>query len=284
MQEIEFSSFFFCIPQLHLWGEIFAKLLSQQDALYQCWRMSSPPSSSAFPNYISGVRFLQNCFPSKTPYTNAGDWVLLLLLLHSPTTSLGWDFCKIAFPARRLIPMLEIEFSSFFFCIPQLHLWGEIFAKLLSQQDALYQCRRLSSPPSSSAFPNYISGVRFLQNCFPSKTPYTNAGDWVLLLLLLRSPTTSLGWDFCKIAFPARRLIPMLEMEFSSFFFCVPQLHLWGEIFAYVTVFCTNHWGSHIPSLWTVHAECVFVAGIHPSRTLCQDLLSLCDGMNVYTD
>ena len=28
-----------------------------------------------------------------------------------------------------------------------------------------------------------------------------------------------------------------------------------------------NHRGSHIPSLWMVHAGGVFVAGIHPSRT-----------------
>ena len=40
-----------------------------------------------------------------------------------------------------------------------------------------------------------------------------------------------------------------------------------GEIFAYVTVFESNHWGSHIPSLWMVHAGCVFVAGIQLSRT-----------------
>ena len=47
------------------------------------------------------------------------------------------------------------------------------------------------------------------------------------------------------------------------FFFCIPQ----PEIIAYVTVFQSNHWGSHISSLWMVHAWCVFVAGIHPSRT-----------------
>ena len=29
----------------------------------------------------------------------------------------------------------------------------------------------------------------------------------------------------------------------------------------------SNHWGSHIPSLWMVHTRCVFVATIHPSRT-----------------
>ena len=38
------------------------------------------------------------------------------------------------------------------------------------------------------------------------------------------------------------------------------------EIFAYVTIFYSNQWGSHIPSLWMVCAGCVFVAGIHPSR------------------
>ena len=42
---------------------------------------------------------------------------------------------------------------------------------------------------------------------------------------------------------------------------------LLGEIFAYVTVFSSNHKGSHIPSSWMVRAGCVFVAGIHPSRT-----------------
>ena len=59
----------------------------------------------------------------------------------------------------------------------------------------------------------------------------------LLLLLLLHSPATSLGFIIL------------------------------GEIFAYVTVFSSNHWGSHIPSSWMVHAGCVFVAGIHPSRT-----------------
>ena len=31
--------------------------------------------------------------------------------------------------------------------------------------------------------------------------------------------------------------------------------------------FESKHWGSHIPSSWMVHAGCVFVANIHPSRT-----------------
>ena len=40
-----------------------------------------------------------------------------------------------------------------------------------------------------------------------------------------------------------------------------------GEIFAYVTVFQSNHSGSHIPSSWMLHAGCVFVADIHLSKT-----------------
>ena len=58
-----------------------------------------------------------------------------------------------------------------------------------------------------------------------------------LLLLLLRSPAVSLGFT------------------------------IFSEIFAYVTIFQTYHWGSHIPSSWKVHVRRVFVAGIHPSRT-----------------
>ena len=34
-----------------------------------------------------------------------------------------------------------------------------------------------------------------------------------------------------------------------------------------MTILQSNHRGIHIPSLWMVHAGCVFVAGIHPSRT-----------------
>ena len=42
-------------------------------------------------------------------------------------------------------------------------------------------------------------------------------------------------------------------------------------IFAYVSCyscFYSSHSGNHIPSSWMVHAECVFVAGIHLSRTM----------------
>ena len=60
---------------------------------------------------------------------------------------------------------------------------------------------------------------------------------FLLLLLLLRSPATSLGFTIL------------------------------GEIFAYMIAIYSNHWGSHIPSSWMVHVGCVFVVGIHQSRT-----------------
>ena len=52
---------------------------------------------------------------------------------------------------------------------------------------------------------------------------------------------------------------------------CSPAISLGftmlGEIFVYVTIFQSNHWGSHIPSLLMAYAWCIFVAGNHPSRT-----------------
>ena len=58
----------------------------------------------------------------------------------------------------------------------------------------------------------------------------------IFLLLLLHFPAVSLGFTILD------------------------------AIFAYVTIFYTYHWGSHL-SPWMVHAGCVFAAGIHPSRT-----------------
>ena len=61
-------------------------------------------------------------------------------------------------------------------------------------------------------------------------------------------------------------------MYFSFFFPSVFQaiylgLTTVGEISVCVTIFQSNHWGSHIPTSWMVQAGCAFVAGIHPSRT-----------------
>ena len=50
---------------------------------------------------------------------------------------------------------------------------------------------------------------------------------------------------------------PAVSLRFTSF----------GEIFAYVNIFYSNNRDSHIPPLWMLHAECVFVASIHLSRT-----------------
>ena len=55
-----------------------------------------------------------------------------------------------------------------------------------------------------------------------------------------------------------------------SFFFssssAFPVRSLGFTIFGWDFCAC-DIWGSHIPSSWMVHAGCVFVTGIHPSRT-----------------
>ena len=52
--------------------------------------------------------------------------------------------------------------------------------------------------------------------------------------------------------------------------------------------FLSNRRGSHILSSWVVYGGCFCVAGIHLSRIClgyeCWNLLSLCDGMHVWTD
>ena len=49
----------------------------------------------------------------------------------------------------------------------------------------------------------------------------------------------------------------------SAFPAISPGVIILGEIFAYMTVFQSNHRGSHIPSSWIVHAGCVFIVGLH---------------------
>ena len=61
--------------------------------------------------------------------------------------------------------------------------------------------------------------------------------------------------------------VTICAMTYSAFPAISLGFTITGKIFAPVTVFQSNHSGSHIPSLWMVHAGCVFVAGIHPSRT-----------------
>ena len=67
------------------------------------------------------------------------------------------------------------------------------------------------------------------------------------------------------------------------------QLYLWGSpfwarFFANFTLFSFYpiQRGSHIPSLWTVHAGCVSVAGLSPVYGM--NVLSPWDGMHVCTD
>ena len=57
-----------------------------------------------------------------------------------------------------------------------------------------------------------------------------------------------------------------------------------GEIFAYVTVFESNHRGSHVLSSRNVHAGCFLLPAFTCQGHECQDLLSLFNGMHVCTD
>ena len=70
-----------------------------------------------------------------------------------------------------------------------------------------------------------------------------------------------------RLVGPMEVLFILLGSSSSSVFPAVFMgFSILGEIFVYVTGFQTNHRGSHIPSLWMVHAGCVFVANIHPAR------------------
>ena len=80
---------------------------------------------------------------------------------------------------------------------------------------------------------------------------------------------------------------------FVFFFFCVPQLYLWGspllgEIFAYVTVFLFFFYPTIKVVTFRRHGWCMLGVFLLPAFTLLgherQDLLSLCDEMHVCTD
>ena len=107
-----------------------------------------------------------------------------------------------------------------------------------------------------------------MQSCYGSSSSSSSPPPLLLLFLLLLHPSS---FFFSS----SSSYTSSFSFSFSSFFFFVPQLHLWGspfwaETFAYVTVFFvffSKHRCSHIPSSWMVRDGCVFVAGIHPSRT-----------------
>ena len=89
-------------------------------------------------------------------------------------------------------------------------------------------------------------------------------------LLLLRSSFRTFEGTMLVRFLCIWLLSHQMSSHFLLFLLHSRAISLWftslGEIFLYVTVFQSNHWGSHILSLWLVHAGCVFVAGIHQSR------------------
>ena len=189
------------------------------------------------PNYISGVH-------------------------HSSFSSSAFPVISLGFPILLLRSQLYLWGSPFFFfCVPQLCLWVSFFFFF-----------------SSFCVPSDISWVH--SSSSSSAFPAISLGFTILLLLLLRSQVYlwgSLFFFFCVpsyifgvhpssspafLAISPRFTILLLLPLLSS------QLYLCGAT-SLVRFFFSlfNHRGSHIPSSWMVHVGCVFVAGIHRSRT-----------------
>ena len=172
-----------------------------------------------------------------------------------------------AFPATSLrftILLLLLRF--------QLYLWGSPFFFCLPSYIS-------SVHDSSSAFP--AISLRFTILLLLLRSPAISVGFTILLLLLLRSPAISLGFTFLLLLLRS----PARSLGSPFFFFCVPQVYLWvhhsssssssfpaislrftilllllrsqlylrsspywARFFAHVTIFESNHRGTHIPS------------------------------------
>ena len=139
------------------------------------------------------------------------QWSMLSSSSMFPTLSLGFTSSS-AFPSY--ISGVHIFF--FFFCIPQLYLWGSHLLLLLLHSPAI----SLGFTSSSSAFPSHISGVHHF------------------------------GWDFC---------------DCDRFFNSTME----------VVTFHLRGW-----CLLGLFLLPLFIILGHE----CQDLLSLCHGMQVCTD
>ena len=87
---------------------------------------------------------------------------------------------------------------------------------------------------------------------------------WLQLVLVWTTTSSSSSFS----------VYPAISLRFTIF----------GEIFEYVTIFQSNHRGSHILSSWMMHAGCVFEANIHQSGTWMSGPLSLRDEMHVCAD
>ena len=83
-------------------------------------------------------------------------------------------------------------------------------------------------------------------------TPWVLAGEW-----RRRRMVSSLTLNTACLCTSSSSVFPDIFLGFT----------ILGEVFAYVTFFYSNHRGSHIPSSCIVCAVCVFVAGIHLSKT-----------------
>ena len=93
------------------------------------------------------------------------------------------------------------------------------------------------------------------RTCCGSRPQCTDTGQVVVALIssCQLSDSVAIGGPVFKSLISSSSVVPALSLGFTIF----------GEIFVYVTAFRSNHSGSHILSLWMVHAGCVFVGLCH---------------------
>ena len=246
--------FYFCVPQLYLWGSPF----------FFCF---------CVPSCISGIHHSSSS--SVFPAISLG-LTILLLLLCSPAISLG-------FTILLLHSQLYLWGSPFFFfCVPQLYLWvhhssssssafpaislGVTILLLLLLRSQLY----LWGSPFFLCVPSYISGVH--HSSFASAFPAMSLG-FTILFLRARSqlylwgspfffyvPSYISGVHHSSCAFPAISLgftilLPLLRSK----------LYLWGSPF-----FSFVHVHSYISGVH--HSSSAFpsnISGVHHTSSFC---------------
>ena len=95
--------------------------------------------------------------------------------------------------------------------------------------------------------------------------PITNEGKWMQQPGCVIKQHAQLAERPCHCIYSSNTMLSFLLLLHSLAIFL--GFTVIGEIFTYVTLVESGHWGSHILSSWSLHSGCVFVASIYPSRT-----------------
>ena len=289
--------------QLYLWGSPSSSssafsAISLRFTFFFCVpscisRVHHSSSSSVFPSYICGVHLLlpSQLFLWGSPSSSAFSaispgFTILLLLLRSMLYLWGslffFFFCVPTYISGVHLllllrsPAISLEFTFFFFVCIRSYIFGVHHSSSSSALPTislgfiilLLLCSQLflwSSPFFFFCVPSHICRVYLLLLLLVHSQLYL--WDSLFFFLCVPSYISLVHHSSSSSEFPA------MSLRFTILLLLRPQLYLWGlphfgEMFVYVTVLLkSNHRGNSIPSSWMVHAGCVFVAGIHPSRT-----------------